>query len=982
MVAYLDGRLHRIKCPSSEHPGDRSGKNAVVQKMPDGGLMLECHSHHCSYSSIADGLGVEIPRRSRGKASNDKWIQACYDHPDGVPRKVYRRNWPRDFPEAPARCAYPVGGEMCGKSDPHKHIWGSGSLRGTLLLLWGEDEPDNFLAVGEGEKVAAFLMSAGANSRGFTPVSWRGGMTHAEKSDWSRTKDRTVLFLPDNHPEGENAMTVAARCAVRAGAIVAGQVDNSTVELGPGQDAADLSAEDALALLLTRKDLDLDLHTDPDSTEPDGEGKRLRRPPHKTLDEYLIPNASQANDQMMGVRFLRDHGADMVGAYYPTPAKDAQPASDLYRVTETGLLERTDGLVGQRLSASASRYLEDLNPSHLSSGESKVVYGHARAIRAQSAVGKVRSVLDSAHRDIRAHGYAVPGYRHVEAEKVNADLRVLGAPNGVLSLETGKLLPWGSAASKLVSWSVQDDYDPKAQHRDVDKLTEHLESQDAEWLWQAFGFALKGNPHRRVYILKGQPRGGKTTVFDAIRKALATPYASVVPAGSLTVAQSPAGKPSPELLQFVGPRIMVDNEIRGGKLDWALIKMLASGDAQNVRNLNKDYEVPLEPTATLFLAVNETSMPNFGLQEDGMYDRVRILQYPRPKKEDPDLRLRVKEDPAIRQAVVAKLVRYCVNTSAPPEDVANVREAREDARNESIGEAGRWILDNVVLTHHDLDHLHSDSLWTEALLASGEPAEGDKAWGRTKAQLVRLLRDLHSLGSQRAVWGGGRTSRGWKGVRMMTAAEREEQSRRAAAALPKPKIEATSLCRKCGEEFYPDQGEDVCQTCASSPPPPAADSGASDAGGSQPAIDGLFTPSQLSMSAEIERQLTWLAGIEAELRAELRVDPSSGEASMNLDQCAAYRLGIQGFKAANPDFKLNPGHVAELGGAEELLDMIQLAMLKDKTAKAVVENPPDWKGVIGDLHREAVKRQEARRERESRLKPDLLARTQPRLRGI
>ena len=943
--------------------------------------MLRCHSHGCSYRSIADGLGIELPRRSRGRASNDQWIQAVYDHPDGVPRKVYRRNWPNDFPEAPAMCAYPVDGEKCGKSDLHKHVWGAGSLRGTHLLLWDEDRPDNILAVVEGEKVAAFLMSAGANSRGFTPVSWRGGMTHADKSNWSRTKGRTVLFLPDNHPEGENAMMVAARCAVEAGAIVAGMVDNSTVELGPGQDAADLSAEDALALLTTRKNIDLTF--DPKPTEPEP-GQRLRRPPHKTLDEYLIPNATQASDQMMGVRFLRDHGADMVGAYYPTPAKEAQPASDLYRVTETGLLERTDGLVGQRLSASASRYLEDLNTSHLSSGESKVVFGHARALRAQSAVGKVRGVLDAAHRDIRAHGYAVPGYRHVKAEKVNADLRVLGTPSGVVDLETGKLLPWDSAASKLVSWSVQDDYDPTAQHKDVDKLTEHLEDQDAEWLWQAFGFALKGNPHRRVYILKGQPRGGKTTVFDAIRKALATPYASVVPAGALTMSSSPAGKPSPELLQFVGPRIMTDNEIRGGKLDWALIKMLASGDAQQVRNLHKDYEVPLEPTATLFLAVNETSMPNFGLQEDAMFDRVRILQYPRPREEDPGLRLRVKEDPAIRQAVVAKLVRYCVNTCLPPEDVANVREAREDARNESIGEAGRWILDNVVVTHHDLDHLHSDSIWEKALRASGETTEGDKAWGRTKPQLVRLLRDLHSLGPQRAVWGGGRTARGWKGVRMMTDAEREEQNRRAAAALAKPEMVQPKVCRRCGEEFYPNQGEDVCQMCANLPtstPPPGAESGASDAGESQPSLSGVFNGHPLTV--EIDRRLSELSTFTAELRAELRKDPSSGEALMNLDQCAAYRLGLEGFKAAGPAFTLNPGHVAALGGAPVLLDIIQFALLRGQTARAVIDRPPDWKGVLGDLHRVAVERQqEAPQQVSSRLLPHLLARTQPRLRGI
>ena len=197
---------------------------------------------------------------------------------------------------------------------------------------------------------------------------------------------------------------------------------------------------------------------------------------------------------------------------------------------------------------------------------------------------------------------------------------------------------------------------------------------------------------------------------------------------------------------------------------------------------------------------------------------------------------------------------------------------------------------------------------------------------------------------------------------------------------PKPQMKQPIVCSKCGESFYPP--DTCCDDQLGGTPPGAATGGASDAGATQPAL-GVFTGPQLSLTVEIERRLTQLASFDAELRAELRADPSSGEALMNLDQCKAYRLGLEGFATVNPAFTLNPGHVAALGGAPVLLDIIQFALLRGQTARAVIDRPPDWKGVLGDLHREAVERQqEARQQVSNRLLPNLFARTQSRLKGI
>ena len=133
----------------------------------------------------------------------------------------------------------------------------------------------------------------------------------------------------------------------------------------------------------------------------------------------------------------------------------------------------------------------------------------------------------------------------------------------------------------------------------------------------------------------------------------------------------------------------------------------------------------------------------------------------------------MKHVPAIRQAVFARLVAYCVKTDAPPEDVPNVRQARADARAESIGDAGQWLLDHVIENQGPDFRLSASDLWTAAAKASGELPATEKVWGKTKDQIYKLFRDLYGLPPARAMWlpEKGKTTRAWQGVRLATKAE-------------------------------------------------------------------------------------------------------------------------------------------------------------------------------------------------------------------
>ena len=112
------------------------------------------------------------------------------------------------------------------------------------------------------------------------------------------------------------------------------------------------------------------------------------------------------------------------------------------------------------------------------------------------------------------------GFTEAKEFELDQNKRYLGAPNGVIDLDTGDLLTGDAARSKLVTRSVPDPYNPNAQHPAVDGLLAHLDDEHRDWILAAVAYALRGNPNRRIYVLEGPPGGGKTTLLNAVRACL------------------------------------------------------------------------------------------------------------------------------------------------------------------------------------------------------------------------------------------------------------------------------------------------------------------------------------------------------------------------------------------------------------------------------------------------------------------------------
>ena len=209
-----DGSGFKVPCPA--HNGEDA--NCYIGDGDDGGLVAKCWSREsCTWADIMRALDVPVRGHYAGK------FVAAYQHNDGRNRNVYRTD----------------------KPDGTKEIRGKGTVPGTKLLAWGDDDGEAILVVTEGEKAAAAFQAFGLP--GYLAVSYRDGAKSAVHADYSLCAGRKVAVWPDNDEEGLGTVAVVAQCAVQAGAESVTVLD--VAHLNEKDDAADVDADTALTLL-------------------------------------------------------------------------------------------------------------------------------------------------------------------------------------------------------------------------------------------------------------------------------------------------------------------------------------------------------------------------------------------------------------------------------------------------------------------------------------------------------------------------------------------------------------------------------------------------------------------------------------------------------------------------------------------------------------------------------------------------------------
>jgi len=215
-------------------------------------------------------------------------------------------------------------------------------------------------------------------------------------------------------------------------------------------------------------------------------------------------------------------------------------------------------------------------------------------------------------------------------------------------------------------------------------------------------------------FLHGPGATGKTTAVEAIKATLGD-YASTSDFETFLARRGDGGVRN-DVARLAGARMVVSVEVDDGKrLAEGLIKQITGGDKIAARYLHKEF-FEFEPQFTLWLCAN--ARPRAHASDDALWRR--ILQVPFTEviptdQRDPELKRSLRTDPAEQTAILAWLVRGCLEWQRQGLNVPErVRNYTEEYRRENDPLA-EWIEDRCEL---DTDH------WT----ASRELRESYENW--------------------------------------------------------------------------------------------------------------------------------------------------------------------------------------------------------------------------------------------------------------
>ena len=428
-----DGRLHSLPCPSPEHAGEPGNRDVLVRFAANvtgtgassGVWLLRCWTGLCAYDSIAESLGIDLPRVRTSVAHLLPYLAAVHHNDeDGQTRLVFHCSWPGLHPGQPDRCAWPECEHPIERG--HTHEGARGTVRGTHVALWGADTDGTALVVVGDVEAAALLYRAGLHSL-YTPVTWyeaRAGSLQGSISDcdWSAVSGREVIIWLDDESVASGRSELVATMAMEAGDASLSVVDSSAPI---GDDASEVllalesrepfgagdgspgSSGERRETGGVREEPEPDdpvtpgeqigeVHWEPEPDEPVTPGEQIDgvhwdpepNDPAATA-ELLSTRPEFAIDIGLALRFLADHGDGLVGASDPFGRVDAS----IYRTTAAGSLDPVgDDDLAVLLLRSQGRYLEKAGKES-PAGLSPVQVDHARLMGSERAPGLVRRNL-------------------------------------------------------------------------------------------------------------------------------------------------------------------------------------------------------------------------------------------------------------------------------------------------------------------------------------------------------------------------------------------------------------------------------------------------------------------------------------------------------------------------------------------------------------------------------------------------------------
>lgn len=360
----------------------------------------------------------------------------------------------------------------------------------------------------------------------------------------------------------------------------------------------------------------------------------------------------------------------------------------------------------------------------------------------------------------------------VRAAVLDSDTNVLGAPNGLIDLVTGELLP--PDRNRRVTQCVAVDYNPHADAPWFKQTVRDAFFGDMELITffkRLMGYTLLGKPKESKLIIPyGHGSNGKSTIIGAIQRVMGD-YAKVAPSETFVsiegAARANGGGPREDLVRLKGSRFLWISEVdESAHLKEAIVKSLTGDDVITARGVHATQSVQYRPTFVPVMPTNHK--PIIKGDDNGIWRRIMLVPFERNFETDPHI-VKDADRPAKIATEAAGVLRWLIEGALEyqreglniPLKVTLARDAYRDEMD---------LLKDWIDTRLAIDE--EGYVTATDLFMSWQQYATPKGLFKLISTANALSRKLVGRqGFKRVQNVAGHRGRGWVGVRLKTAAE-------------------------------------------------------------------------------------------------------------------------------------------------------------------------------------------------------------------
>lgn len=311
---------------------------------------------------------------------------------------------------------------------------------------------------------------------------------------------------------------------------------------------------------------------------------------------------------------------------------------------------------------------------------------YERALSLYNHHNKLESMIKSAT--------SIPGMSKADRSIFDTDTMLLGVRNGVVDLETGKLIP--AERDMYITKQAAAEFREDAQCPMFLRFLDEVFNGDQgviDYVQRVMGYALTGNvSESMMFMMVGNGSNGKSVLSNIVEDIMGNYCESI--RSTLLIGKKYGMDAEAERLRtkLQGVRLALLNETNSGDVfDESVMKELVSNDKIGARAL---YEAPFTFMPTHKIVLRTNHLPIAKATDEGFWRRICVLNFEQNFKGREDFGLQDRILAKESAGVLAWMVRGCVKWQESGGSVGNMPEkvrSDTDAYRTDSDMIGQWL---------------------------------------------------------------------------------------------------------------------------------------------------------------------------------------------------------------------------------------------------------------------------------------------------